>query len=306
MPVNHFDQASRFAAKFDPRAFLGWLLGLPPDGFMFREWLDTRDLPFPGGTDRASDTVAHVADITRNGVPWAVAIEFQTKPDPEMFGRMLGYLSGLWLNRKPDAGRGSRFHLRAAVVNLTGNGSASREMTWPAAGLHTQLNVVERNLEHESGADLLEGLEAGRWSRALLPWLPLMVGGDKSDMIDRWKALADGEPDTRRKAEFAGIALVFAEKAGRKDIWEQKLEGWNMEESTVVNAWIAKGEARGKEIGTMEAARASILRLGTKKFGPVSQEVREVIEAIQDRARLESLLEHVLDATDWADLIATA
>lgn len=69
MAENYYDQASRFAAKLDAVGFLGWLLGLAPGDFTFRGWLDTRDLPFPGGTDRASDTVAYVADVTRHGVP---------------------------------------------------------------------------------------------------------------------------------------------------------------------------------------------------------------------------------------------
>jgi hypothetical protein len=104
-----------------------------------------------------------------------------------MFGRLYGLLSGgLWLARKPDAGRGSRFQLGAAVVNLTGTGSASRDMSWPAAGLHTQLVVAERNLAAEPAADLLADAEVGQ-RRALLPWIPLMLGGDNPDLIDRWK-----------------------------------------------------------------------------------------------------------------------
>lgn len=102
LPENHYDQASRFAARLDAEAFLAWLLNLSEGGFEFRGWLDTRGVPFPGDPDRVSDTVAHVANTAKGGVPWIVAIEFQTKPDPEMFGRLLGYLSGLWLEKKPD------------------------------------------------------------------------------------------------------------------------------------------------------------------------------------------------------------
>ncbi len=35
MSVNHFDQASRFAAKLDPVEFIKWLLNLPADAFAF-------------------------------------------------------------------------------------------------------------------------------------------------------------------------------------------------------------------------------------------------------------------------------
>lgn len=306
MPENHYDQASRFAARLDAGAFLAWLLNLGEGAFEFRGWLDTRGVPYPGDPDRVSDTVAQVTNTACGGVPWIVAVEFQTKPDPEMFGRLLGYLSGLWLARKPDPERGSRFQLGAAVVNLTGSGSASRDMSWPAAGLRTQLLVAERNLATESAADLLAGVESGRWSRALLPWIPLMSGGDNADLIDRWKALAETEPDSRRKGELGGLALVFAEKTTGHDIWKRKLEGWNVEESTIVKDWIARGEARGKEMGIMEEARAMILRLGTKKFGPPAQEVRNAVQEITDRERLERIIDRILDATNWDDLLATA
>ncbi len=301
MPINYFDQASRFAAKLDSPAFLSWLLG-SPHSFEFRGWLDTRDLPFPGETDRVSDTVAHVENVAQHGVPWAVAVEFQTQPDPTMFGRMLGYLSGLWLTRKPDAERGSRFHLGAAVVNLTGSGSASREMSWPVVGLHTQLTIVERNFESESADDLLTGIEAGQWSRCLLPWVPLMSGAENPDTIDRWVALGSLESDRQRRAQFGTIALLFARRVGRGTIWEEKLKEWNVEESTYVNEWIAVGEKRGEKL----KAQATILRLGAQRLGTAPATIEAAVRAIQDNARLERILDRLFNATSWDDLIATA
>lgn len=309
MPENHYDQASRFAARLDAEAFLAWLLGLPTGAFEFRGWLDTRGVPFPGHPDRTSDTVAHVTRADEGGAPWLVAIEFQTKPDPEMFGRLLGYLSGLWLERKPDTERGSRFHLGAAVVNLTGNGLASREMSWPAAGLHSQLTVAERNLATERAADLLAGVESGRWSRALLPWVPLMAGGDEPDLVDRWKALAEAEPDSRRKGELGGLALVFAEKIKGRDVWQRKLEGWNVEESTLVNSWIARGteigKEIGKEIGSVEEARRTVLRLGAKRFDGVTPAANGAVQMITDHGRLERIIDRIFDAASWDDLLGT-
>jgi hypothetical protein len=289
------------------------LLRLPTNAFTFREWLDTRDLPFPGEPDRICDTVAHLEDVAEHGVPWAVAVEFQIQPDADMFGRFLGYLSGIWLKRKPDNERGSRFHLGAAVVNLTGSGSASREMDWSAAGLHSAFKVVDRNLAYEPATELLAGIESGRWSRCLLPWVPLMSGAENTDTIERWKTLAQVEPDQRRKAQFATIALLFATKAGRKTVWQKQLEGWNVEDNEYINEWIAVGEkrgialgeARGKEMGEFLEARATLLRLGTKKFGPAPEGIEAIVQAIQDRARLERMIDRIFEATSWPDLVAT-
>src|SRR4051812_6063912 len=109
MAENPFDKASRFAAKIDPPTFLAWVLDFAPEEFVFRGWLDTRGLPFPGDPDRVSDTVARLEDPAAGGMPWAVAIEFQIEPDPQMFGRILEYLGQLWRTTKPDAEKGSRF-----------------------------------------------------------------------------------------------------------------------------------------------------------------------------------------------------
>lgn len=295
MSENYYDKASRYAAKVDPAGFFSWLLGLPLDGFAFRDWLDTRGLPFPGDPDRANDTVAHLDNTVEHGVPWAVAVEFQTQPDADMFGRLLGYLSGLWLTLRPDDERGSRFHIGAAVVNLTGSGLSSRHLRWSGTGLVTHLGVVERNLASESAGSLLAEIEAGTRSRCLLPWLSLMSGGDDPALIDRWKLAAEAEPNARRRTEFAKLASVFAKKTGCRELWERKLEGWNMDEATVVEEWIA--EAEGK----------MLLELAAERFGPAPAEVKKSFQSIRDLKRVERMMRRLFNATatGWPDLLAT-
>jgi hypothetical protein len=74
-----------------------------------------------------------------------------------------------------------------------------------------------------------------------------------------------------------------------------------VEESTVVNEWIATGEARGRA----EASRALLLRLGTKKFGRgPSDAQRAAIDAMTEPAHLSRLADRVLDVTSWDELLA--
>ncbi len=286
MPKNVFDQASRFAARLDPTGFLGWALNLPAGGCPFRGWLDVRGVAFPGGEERTGDTVARVDDPAANGVPWAVAVEFQTDPDPLMFGRLLGYLSGLWLSVKPDAERGSRYCVGAVVVNLTGVGTASRHFHWDAAGMTTRLGVVERNLERESADDLLGRIGTGERSRCLLPWIPLMTGGGEEGIVERWKREAEAEPDDRRRSEFAGLAKVFAEAARRKDLWVESLRGWNVKQSTVVSGWMDEGRAEGE----IAARRAVVLELLEALFGAIPAEVTDRVRATADTDTLKRWL----------------
>ena len=56
-------------------------------------------------------------------------VEFQTVPDPSMFGRLLLAGGLCWLTVKPVDLPGDRFELSAMVVNLTGVGDCARHMT---------------------------------------------------------------------------------------------------------------------------------------------------------------------------------
>lgn len=253
MSPNPFDQACRYLAKLEPALFLAWLLRLSPREFRFARWLDARHARFPGEPERTCDTVAFLEDLAQGFLPWAVPIEFQIEPDAEMFGRLLVYLGLLWLQERPSPERGDRFQVGAVVVNLTGTGRTSRQMNWPGAGLLTHLGVVERNLAGEDATALLAAVVAGQAPAVALPLIPLMHGGDEAGNIKTWLACASAEPDARRRADYGGLALVFAEAAGRRDVWKKALEGWNMVESQQVLEWQAQARTEG--------LRADILRL---------------------------------------------
>ena len=84
-----YDQAARYASNLDPPGFLPWLLGgLDPD-LVFRRWLDTQTIPFPGDPDRRCDTVAELVSASGTQPPWAVVNELQTQPDPDLLGNVV-------------------------------------------------------------------------------------------------------------------------------------------------------------------------------------------------------------------------
>jgi hypothetical protein len=205
MTSNPYDPASRYLTKKNPTGVLGWLLGSLPAGVNYADWLDTRSIPFPGEPDRVCDTVAHLIDSRRTEQHWALPIEFQLKPLGNMFGRLLEYVARLWLELGPT------FHAGAAVVNLTGRGNSSRSMTLAGTDVRMILQAAEKNLADEDAGTTLQAIAAGVWQRCLLPWFPLMRGGDDAGIIAQWKELAQAEPELARRADFAGLALVFAD-----------------------------------------------------------------------------------------------
>ncbi len=289
MTANPYDQACRYLAKLEPAAFLAWLLGLERASFRFRRWLDARRVRFPGEPDRTCDTVAFLEHVAAGQQPWAMPVEFQIEPDPDMFGRLLGYLGVLWLEERPSETRGDRFCLGAVVVNLTGKGNSSREMNWPEAGVLTHLGVRERNLANEEARTNLDAIIAGIVPAVVLPLIPLMQRGGEAGIIVDWVTRASAEPDARRRADLGGLALVFAEAAGCAAAWKKALEGWNVIQSKQVLEW--------QEQARTEAHARDVLDVLQERIGVLPHTVVDQVRGVLDVAVLQRWLRLAARAT---------
>jgi hypothetical protein len=296
MPINRYDQASRYAAKLDAVGFLAWLVRAEPAMLRFRGWLDTRTLPFPGDPERSCDTVAWLSDPDP-AVEWAIPVEFCIEPDGTLFGRLLVYLGQLWLEVRPTDAGGERFAVGAVVVNLTGRGQTSRTMRLLQTEIGTSLTVAERNLADEDAAATLAAIAAGTLSRCVLPWVPLMQRGGEDGIIQQWKALAGQEPDNRRRSDYGGLALVFADATKRLAVWKEALKEWNMRESQQVLEWINMGRAEGRAEGQAEGEANALLRLLAKRFPPGAP------VDLAAKIRATTALEHL---RNWFDLAWSA
>ena len=77
----------------------------------------------------------------------------------------------------------------------------------------------------------------------------------------------------------------------------------------ILEKGIAKGEARGVALGEARgearAARSHIARLGAKRFGPAPKSFETKLNSVGDLPRLERMVERILDAQGWDDLLAT-
>jgi hypothetical protein len=294
--VNVYDQAARYAVKIDPGGFCRWLLPGLDSAIGFREWLDTRTLPSPGQHDRTCDTVAALAREDAPDAEWALVIEHQAEPDPDMLDRLLEYLARLRRELRHGPERRGKYQVIAAVLNLTGPAQPDLlEMALPGLvrpGL--AFSAVVKTLRQEDAAAALDGIAKGRVARCILSWISLMLGGEGRDTIERWKALAAAEPDRRLRADYGALALTFAALAGRKVQWKQELEGWNMLESSVVDEWKAEGEAKGMA----KAKREDLMRVLHFRFPAlVPTELEAVIQAQTDLETLSHWFEAALRAT---------
>jgi hypothetical protein len=282
--MNDYDNAARRAAKLDPLSFFLWLLLAFPGHLRFRRWLDTRTVPFPGDPERTGDAVAELEAVAQPAPLWAVPVEFQYEPDPEMFGRLLIFLGSLWQQVRPDDLRGSRYQLAAAVVNLTGTpGSipASQDYALPGPdGLRCALQVRELHLQTIPAAPLLERIRRGELSRALLVWIPMMFTEDASGIIAQWVELASAEPDERLSAEYAALTKVFARLSPAADQWFKALEGWNMKTSPFLDEVRTEGRTEGRT----EALAEVILRFFRVRFR--TEPPAEILARVQKEQNL--------------------
>ncbi len=62
---------------------------------------------------------------------------------------------------------------------------------------------------------------------------------------------------------------------------------------------------RGVKAGLIREAKWVIRLLGTKRFGPPPGEIQGLLGIIDRLDRLEGMIERLLDATSWEELIAS-
>jgi hypothetical protein len=62
-------------------------------------------------------------------------------------------------------------------------------------------------------SSILAGIDGERTARRPLPWIPLMTGGTEEAIISEWKRSALRDPDSRCRAQYGGLALLFAQLA---------------------------------------------------------------------------------------------
>jgi hypothetical protein len=158
--------------------------------------------------------------------------------------------------------------------------------------------VVLRTLRQESAADTLAAIAAGGLERCVLPWIPLMHGGDDLAIMEQWKHVAATESDRLLRGQCGVLALVFADLAQRQPEWKRALEGWNMGESQVANAWRAEGRAEGE----VAASRTHLLRALEVRFGvPVPNDLQAALQTVTDLNDLSRYFDAALTANSLTE-----
>jgi hypothetical protein len=302
--MHEYDKASRYMIKQDPFGVFRWLWWHADTPLQFHSWLDARRLALPEEGDLTCDTVAAFHLASQAEPSHAMIVEFMAESRSDTLNRMLAYV--LRARTEPPAAAGQELppQLGGVIINLTGPSQArSVKATFPGVrGCNWSFGVLQRTLRKESAAKTLADIAAGRTTRWLLPWIPLMKGGAEIAIMEEWRRVALTEPDVEVRSTLGCFALIFANLAKRSEEWKQALEAWDMQSSQLVDIWHEKGRAEGRAEGQLEARRQWLLALLEHRFGSLPEDLIQRIQAVQDVQRLDQVFQQALNLQSLADL----
>jgi hypothetical protein len=274
------DQTARFALKIAPAETVRWLLPTLKPDLVFTRWLDTETIAFPGEPGRRCDTVAELVSRSGQSPPWALALEVEARPRATIVDRLLEYQSRLLRKLRHGPRRRDRYLVAGVVLFLTGRKhDLGLDMKLPGTELGMSWKAGSRCLAIRKAAVTLGRIGRGQLGRSVLPWVPLMQGAGEPAVVQEWLRLAGQEPDRERQRDYAGLALVFAERAGCLPAWKQSLERVDMWESQVIREWKNKGRDEGR-LETRQDVLLRALRVRFRAEVPedLAQQVRQTTD----------------------------
>src|SRR5689334_507309 len=116
--MDELDQTARYALKMAPAEALHWLVpDLNPD-LVFRRWLDTEMIAFPGEPKRRCDTVAELVSRGGAGPPWALVLEVEARLRSTILDRLLEYQLRVMRKLRHGPPRRDRYQVAGVLILL--------------------------------------------------------------------------------------------------------------------------------------------------------------------------------------------
>ena len=148
------------------------------------------------------------------------------------------------------------------------------------------------------------------WLSAELGMRPLAVLTDEASRnlqrgVDALVDSIEGRDNAAEIKALLASAYVLCGLRYERDAITQAFGRLNMllEESTTYQGILEEGKARGLSQGLSQGLRNTIIRIGSKRFGPPTESMSRTLHGIEDASRLEILADRILDAGNWDDLV---
>jgi hypothetical protein len=76
-----------------------------------------------------------------------------------------------------------------------------------------------------------------------------------------------------------------------------------MRDSSTYQAILDEGRVEGRAEGRADEARALLVHLGTRRFGPSDASTQRALAAVQDPEQLDRWCRRLLDVSSWTELL---
>ncbi|MDP8925243.1 MAG: hypothetical protein M3O34_20555 [Chloroflexota bacterium] len=292
-----FDVSPKYLIEGDPEAWLAWV-GLPVNGPV--QTIDTD----------VSTVLAEVDKVLRVGAPspWLAHFELQASRDRRLPFRLLQYHT-LLLHRHGLPVESTVVLLRPEAEGPELSGRLEQHGATGDVTVSFGFRVVrlwERPVEELLGGGLgvlplapLAAVEAARLPDVIQPLDErFRREADPASAADLWAAtqllLGLRYDDARVRELLRGVTRMRESSTYRAILDEGRAEG------------LSQGLAQGRAEGRVIEARRMLLALGAEKLGPPTPAVVMALEDLDDLETLERLINRVLTAPTWQELLASA
>jgi len=235
--------------------------------------------------------------------PYIAHFELQASADPDLDARTLVY--NVLLR--------SRHRVRVCSVVVLLRPQAQAGVTGgvrEAANADTSLDFryqVVRVWEQDPAAVIAGGL-----GTLPLAAISAVEPGQVSDVLRQveQRLTTEAQPALARELMTASVILMGLRYP--REMVDKVLRGVRqMKESVTyqiileegMERGLEKGRTEGRAEGRTEGERAALLRLGTRRLGPPDPATLSRLQDITDAARLDALLDRVLTAGSWDELL---
>ena len=237
--------------------------------------------------------------------PWLAHVELQVSHEASLPRRLLRY-NTLLDDRHDLPTRSVVVLLRPQADGDDLSGVYRRSLPGGAAYLEFHYHVIRAWLQPVESV-LLGGL-------GTLPMAPVsdLAGMEPAEVIRRMQERVDAGSREDVGLFWSATGILMGLRYRREEIRELLRGVRAMKESVFYQMILEEGEARGEARGVakgeaqgkLEEARRIVLRQGQRRFGPPDPGTLATIESIESVERLESLLDRVLDVSNWEELLA--
>jgi hypothetical protein len=295
-----YDQAARWAANTDAQPVVSRLLRDQGTRLRFVELGESRTTPRPGGLDRTADRVFRLSDEGNLAQPWLLVVELQAQHDEGKPDDTLVEVAQLRARARHGQDRKGKYKVLAGLVYLVGECSQGLLDMTLTAGAGTRHAVLVWNVANDSASAALDDLEAKTITWGILFWVPLMKGAGECELVRRWLGLVELVPASEQGG-LRTVALIFAELAGCRPVWQDELEDWAVTESPLLNSWVQQAADRSR----LEQGREWLLDYLRARFpAELTSEVVETINAQPSVSLLDAWFKSAVRAKTYEEVVA--